>query len=83
MPEFDNIQMPSVDLNIELDGKYDHLVSVSQFGKTFRLCGGINLPKIITCVGSDGKQRTQLVKVDSSLCLFFFLFFFTYQELSL
>ncbi|KAJ8314522.1 hypothetical protein KUTeg_006672 [Tegillarca granosa] len=32
------------------------------FEKSFKLAGGINLPKIITCVGSDGKGRRQLVK---------------------
>lgn len=29
----------------------------------YHLAGGVNLPKIIDCVGSDGKSRRQLVKV--------------------
>ncbi len=29
----------------------------------FELAGGVNLPKVISCVGSDGKRRRQLVKV--------------------
>ena len=60
--KLDNIQMPSVELRVDPSGKYDNLVSVRKFGTKFRLAGGINLPKIITCLGSDGRERTQLVK---------------------
>lgn len=36
----------------------------------YHLAGGINLPKIIDCVGSDGKSRRQLVKVGALLSSF-------------
>jgi hypothetical protein len=38
-------------------------VTIKSFKTEFRLAGGLNLPKIIDCVGSDGKERRQLVKV--------------------
>ena len=49
------------------------------FLPTFTLAGGINLPKIITCIGSDGEQRRQLVKV----CLVLFQCFLFFSTLSL
>lgn len=36
----------------------------------YHLAGGVNLPKIIDCVGSDGRSRRQLVKVGVGLSLF-------------
>lgn len=44
-------------------GEYGNLVTIQSFKAEFRLAGGINLPKIIDCLGSDGKERRQLVKV--------------------
>lgn len=49
-------------------GQYENLVTISSFKQEFRLAGGMNLPKIIDCVGSDGKERRQLVKVGSVSC---------------
>lgn len=49
-------------------GEYGNLVTIQSFKAEFRLAGGVNLPKIIDCVGSDGKERRQLVKVRLSFC---------------
>lgn len=46
-------------------GQYENMVTIKSFKPQFRLAGGLNLPKIIDCVGSDGKERRQLVKVGS------------------
>lgn len=51
------------DLPIDRSATYTDFVSIQKFASTFKLAGGINLPKIITCVGSDGVNRRQLVKV--------------------
>lgn len=48
-------------------GCYDNLVTVRSFLPHYHLVGGVNLPKIIDCVGSDGKSRKQLVKVGVQL----------------
>jgi hypothetical protein len=37
-------------------------VGVSEFSTEFSMVGGINAPKKIKCLGSDGKWRPQLVK---------------------
>ena len=42
---------------------YRHLVTIDRFDAHFQLAGGINLPKVLSCMGSDGKRRRQLVKV--------------------
>lgn len=44
-------------------GCYDNLVTIRSFVPQYHLAGGVNLPKIIDCVGSDGTSRRQLVKV--------------------
>ena len=38
------------------------LITVKGFADGFKVVGGINLPKIIECIGSDGKRYRQLVK---------------------
>jgi len=38
------------------------IISVKKFSTKFMLAGGLNLPKIIECIGSDGKSYKQLVK---------------------
>lgn len=43
-------------------------MTIQSFKAEFRLAGGVNLPKIIDCVGSDGKERRQLVKVRLPFC---------------
>ena len=50
-------------LQVDPSGQYTNVVHVSHFEPTFKLAGGVNLPKIISCVGSDGVARRQLVKV--------------------
>ena len=51
-------------LKIDPSGEYlTGVVYVKSFESTFKLAGGVNLPKIITCLGSDGVTRRQLVKV--------------------
>lgn len=52
---------------VDPSGCYDNLVTVRSFLPHYHLAGGVNLPKIIDCVGSDGKSRRQLVKVGMSL----------------
>lgn len=48
---------------VDPSGKYEDLVTIRGFEPHFHLAGGVNLPKILDCVGSDGQRRRQLVKV--------------------
>ena len=58
-----NVAVATMDLPINAQGCYDNVVTIQRFMPTFKLAGGINLPKIIECLGSDGVARKQLVKV--------------------
>ena len=48
--------------------RYDNVVSLVGFDNHFELAGGINLPKVLSCTGSDGRRRKQLVKVSMCVC---------------
>ncbi|PIK43991.1 putative serine-protein kinase ATM-like, partial [Apostichopus japonicus] len=52
----------TVDIPVDLNCRYGNIVTIQKFELTFKLAGGINLPKIIKCIGSDGVTRRQLVK---------------------
>nr|DBA32689.1 TPA: hypothetical protein GDO54_000462 [Pyxicephalus adspersus] len=58
----EDVVIPTMELKVDPSGKYENLVTIQSFKPEFRLAGGLNLPKIIDCVGSDGKERRQLVK---------------------
>lgn len=49
---------------IDPTGKYENtvLVSVVRFEDRYRVANGLNQPKIVMCIGSDGNARKQLVK---------------------
>ena len=67
--------VPTIDLEVDQSCDYSDVVRVDGFDPFFELAGGVNLPKVISCVGSDGKRRRQLVKVGILLDLkprFFF-----------
>ncbi|XP_063405374.1 serine-protein kinase ATM-like [Mytilus trossulus] len=57
-----NVAVPTVDIKVDPKGSYNNLICVKGFNPTFKLAGGVNLPKIISCIGTDGKTRRQLVK---------------------
>ncbi|MEE6472818.1 hypothetical protein FKM82_009734 [Ascaphus truei] len=57
-----DVVIPTMEIKVDPSGKYENLVTITSFKPEFRLAGGLNLPKIIDCIGSDGKERRQLVK---------------------
>ncbi|OCT57599.1 hypothetical protein XELAEV_18003301mg [Xenopus laevis] len=57
-----DVVIPTMEIKVDPSGEYENLVTIVSFKPEFRLAGGLNLPKIIDCVGSDGKERRQLVK---------------------
>lgn len=42
--------------------RYEDCIWIERYESTFCTAGGINLPKIMSCVGSDGKKYKQLFK---------------------
>ncbi|KAG5269701.1 hypothetical protein AALO_G00205070 [Alosa alosa] len=65
--DLDEVTIPTMEIKVDPSGKYENLVTVHSFMPNFCLAGGVNLPKIIDCVGSDGKNRRQLVKGQDDL----------------
>uniref|UniRef100_A0A3P8TVD2 non-specific serine/threonine protein kinase n=1 Tax=Amphiprion percula TaxID=161767 RepID=A0A3P8TVD2_AMPPE len=65
--DLDEVAIPTMEIKVDPSGCYDNLVTFRSFLPHYHLAGGINLPKIIDCVGSDGKSRRQLVKGQDDL----------------
>lgn len=57
-----NVPVPTRLIPIDPTGEYLNCVTVVNLGESYHLIGGINLPKVIDCYGSDGKRYRQLVK---------------------
>ena len=57
------VAIPTVDLPVDMAFKYENVTLLRSFDSCFQLAGGVNLPKIVTCIGTDGKRRKQLIKV--------------------
>ncbi|XP_076184293.1 serine-protein kinase ATM isoform X3 [Aptenodytes patagonicus] len=62
LKNLEDVVVPTMEIKVDPTGRYENLVTIRSFKPEFRLAGGLNLPKIIDCVGSDGKERRQLVK---------------------
>lgn len=58
------IPVTTYDLPVNVSGRYDQssFPTIVRYRDTFDTAGGINLPKIMTCIGSDGKEYKQLVR---------------------
>ncbi|ETE57747.1 Serine-protein kinase ATM, partial [Ophiophagus hannah] len=63
LKNLEDVAVPTMEIKVDPSGKYENLITIRSFKPEFRLAGGVNLPKIIDCIGSDGQQRRQLVKV--------------------
>jgi serine-protein kinase ATM len=46
---------------IDVTGRYENCVWISKYHGAFETAGGINLPKIMRCIGTDGVTYKQLV----------------------
>ena len=57
------VAVPTVEIDVDPSCCYDNIISIDAFDPCFQLAGGVNLPKVMSCRGSDGKRRRQLVKV--------------------
>ncbi|XP_060036103.1 serine-protein kinase ATM isoform X1 [Erinaceus europaeus] len=62
LKNLEDVVVPTMETKVDPTSEYGNLVTIQSFKPEFRLAGGLNLPKIIDCLGSDGKERRQLVK---------------------
>ncbi|KAM4628418.1 serine-protein kinase ATM [Polymixia lowei] len=65
--DLDDVIIPTMEIKVDPSGSYDDVVTLRSFKPYYHLAGGVNLPKIIDCVGSDGRSRKQLVKGQDDL----------------
>jgi len=61
---FNLVNVFTSSIPISCTGEYDEkrLACISKFETTFKLANGVNLPKIVVCLGTDGNRWKQLVK---------------------
>eukprot|EP00698_Gefionella_okellyi_P012561 TRINITY_DN3394_c0_g3_i2.p1 TRINITY_DN3394_c0_g3~~TRINITY_DN3394_c0_g3_i2.p1 ORF type:complete len:2032 (-),score=553.90 TRINITY_DN3394_c0_g3_i2:810-6557(-) len=57
-----NLPVPTRELAIRPDGNYKDLVTVERFNDRIQFHGGINLPRTLELLGSDGKTYVHLCK---------------------
>uniref|UniRef100_A0A146KLL5 Serine/threonine-protein kinase ATM n=2 Tax=Lygus hesperus TaxID=30085 RepID=A0A146KLL5_LYGHE len=64
-----NLSVPCLTANISVkkNGKYTNLPEIIEFKRTYGLVGGINSPKKLCCLCSDGLEYVQLVKGQDDL----------------
>ncbi|KDN53350.1 hypothetical protein K437DRAFT_241928 [Tilletiaria anomala UBC 951] len=61
------IPVATIDLPVDISCKYESFVGVARYSSTFSTAGGIHLPKISDCIGSDGQRYRQLFKNNDDL----------------
>jgi hypothetical protein len=59
-----NIAMPFLQLVRQMLFPLFFFLGIYRYVDTFSLVGGVNAPKKIGCVGTDGIERPQLIKVE-------------------
>ncbi|XP_033207324.1 serine-protein kinase ATM-like isoform X3 [Belonocnema kinseyi] len=57
-----NTIIPTMALSVRTNGNYDNIIGIREYKSNFITVGGVNAPKKIECVGTDGIIRRQLVK---------------------
>ena len=60
-----NVPIPVITANTPIDPtcRYDRCVTIESYEDYFSTAGGVNLPKITNCKGSDGNKYKQLVSI--------------------
>ncbi|KAG8040922.1 hypothetical protein G9C98_001910 [Cotesia typhae] len=59
---YKHCMVPTITLDVDPSGNYDEIVSIYKYEDCFRGVGGVNAPKQIDCIGTDGIRRKQLIK---------------------
>ncbi|KAK0550249.1 Serine/threonine-protein kinase tel1 [Tilletia horrida] len=62
-----DVPIATKSLPVDMSGSYQHFVSITRYSEMFNTAGGLHLPKINECIGSDGKRYKQLFKHQDDL----------------
>ncbi|CAD6915051.1 unnamed protein product [Tilletia laevis] len=54
-------------LPVDISGQYQHFVKIVRYSEMFSTAGGLHLPKINECIGTDGRRYKQLFKHEDDL----------------
>ncbi|XP_068082647.1 serine-protein kinase ATM [Anabrus simplex] len=65
--DLNSVLIPTLSIPVKVNCQYDNIIGIHKFQSTFTLVGGINVPKKIQCIGTDGIARPQLVKGQDDL----------------
>ncbi|KAJ8331563.1 Serine/threonine-protein kinase tel1 [Batrachochytrium dendrobatidis] len=65
--ENSSVPILTLEQSIGTPGDWSNIVHVFKFEKSYTLPGGINAPKVIKCIGNNGKEYQQLVKGNEDL----------------
>ncbi|XP_017880998.1 serine-protein kinase ATM [Ceratina calcarata] len=60
--QFESIYVPTLRINVNPSQHYNSVVGVAKYAETYETVGGINTPKKLVCIGTDGISRYQLIK---------------------
>ena len=65
--KLNDVRVPVLTVNTPIDPalQYQNCIWIGHYERTFETAGGINIPKICYCRGSDGTRYKQLVSVQS------------------
>ncbi|PWN25736.1 hypothetical protein BDZ90DRAFT_61352 [Jaminaea rosea] len=61
------VPVATADLPVDPSGAYRNMVTIERYSDLFTTAGGIHLPKITDCIGSNGERYKQLFKSDDDL----------------
>ncbi|XP_015186804.1 PREDICTED: serine-protein kinase ATM isoform X1 [Polistes dominula] len=59
---FSNIYVPTLAVDVKCNGNYNNVIGVIKYFDHYENVGGVNAPKKIICLGTDGIKREQLLK---------------------
>ncbi|XP_050307938.1 serine-protein kinase ATM isoform X2 [Anthonomus grandis grandis] len=65
--DYSDILVPTISLPVSKTNDYNHIIGISKFSNKYKTVGGINAPKRIECLCTNGKSHYQLVKGQDDL----------------
>ncbi|XP_076172316.1 serine/threonine-protein kinase tefu isoform X2 [Ptiloglossa arizonensis] len=60
---FNNVLVPTLTIDPKPSRNYNNIISISKYMEAYETVGGLNSPKKLICIGTDGIARYQLIKV--------------------
>ncbi|KAF3429996.1 hypothetical protein E2986_08147 [Frieseomelitta varia] len=59
---FENIFVLTLTIDVRPLRNYNNVIGIAKYTESYETVGGINTPKKLTCIGTDGIHRYQLIK---------------------